>query len=125
MNIRRFMLIILLAVTALALTGCADDLTGRWTEYKSEGYALEDGKWQMEEEWTAADGERLPVIAEFSEDGTLSLDGMECDFEIEDTYLRLYNDGYMETALIHIDDDRLVIHARYDDVLNVIYFKKN
>ena len=125
MNIRKLMLVVLIAVTCIFLTGCGDSLTGRWTEYKSEEYNLKNGEWIAGGTWDVSEGGRLPTVAEFTEDGRFSIDGKECDFEIEDSYLRLYNDGYLETDLIHVDDDRLVIQARYDDELNVIYFRKN
>ena len=126
MNIRKLMLVMLIAVTCIAFTGCGNDsLTGRWTEYKSEEYNLKNGEWVASGTWDVAEGSRLPTVAEFTSDGRFSIDGKECDFEIEDSYLRLYNGGYLETGLIHVEDDKLVIQARYDDELNVIYFRKN
>lgn len=107
------------------LTGCGTNIDGRWTEYKTECYLLVDGTWSLESESIPSENGNDPVIAEFEANGNLKIDSLECEYEIEDSYLRLYQDGYLETDLIHIDGDRLVIQARYDDVLKVIYFSKN
>ncbi len=124
-HIRRLAFLILILTAAVMLTACGSDLTGRWTEYKTESYVLEDGVWSLEDEKLPSDTGRDPVVAEFYGNGSMKIDDFECDYEIEDSYLRMYQDGYLETDLIHIDGSRLVIQARYDDELKVIYFNKN
>lgn len=124
-HIRRAAFIILALMTAFVLTGCGSDLTGRWTEYRNESYYCDEGVWELESEWSMGDDDRSPTIAEFTNDGVFRLDGEECLYETEDSYLRLYQDGYLETDLIFLDGDRLVIQARYDDELKVIYFRRN
>ena len=124
-NARRFAFVFLIALVAVMLTGCGDHISGRWTEYKTETYVLEDGKWTSDGEWLISDTGRDPIIAEFTPDGKMILDGDECEYEIEDSYLRLYQNGYLETDLIRFDGNRMVVQARYDDELKVIYFRKN
>jgi len=123
-NIRKISALLLVLLTAVLLTGCGCGLDGRWTEYKYEEYALIDNEWILIEEELTSGSMRDPIIAEFS-DGRLKLDGAECEYEIEDSYLRLYQNGYLETDLIRVDGDKMVIKARYDDQLKIIYFRKN